>query len=542
MLKNIDDGNDNVGSISQHNPNIPNFKQPVFNTDGPRYPHTDPSIPNGVYPSDIPGKKLVFENGCGYLANDTGYAPSQAYIARTCAGAYAGFDMPMYPYEPPKSLVENVMTTQSTLSEYNTGPLYRTYPSECSGGMSIFRDTKLSNPLKMYEFSNYGLGLEHPDIMMYFMSTPTSHSYEVMYPNNLVLPIRINASIQKELGPYAFKDSKNINTCTGVFIVQHFLLATLPRHLGEIEVSKYINYYFNSGIVMSNARDIVAEICSTYGQRDGSMLQPYVRIVTFIPESEFLESAAVFVRHAGVVVGRNLKERSVHPYSVQGSMIAEKTTNRAKNYIDISVVDNTNPNAAYFMKIGKRVMELDVERNLEKVEGATVSIHRSDEKVSSTNSSLSSMGSELGIYKTKEEARYDADTATIKSQLIEERRIDAQLMHSGNVLEKTKLEQDSLSWKAKIDEERFNNEITKLKQENRNIHANIDLEELKLKVETNKYLHAVVKNLMELKAIDARYELELAKAEYDKAKLTRTSALDAIAFCSKILNLVGTFL
>lgn len=519
---------------------IKNIDEAINAAPSPRYPHIDPSIPDGIAPSNIPGQKIIYQNGVQYTATiNNGYI--QGVCPRDVPGVYVGFDVSQDVNGRNYTIAENVKTTQASQGEYSESIVTRTYPNVASGGITIIEEKDIPDSKSLYEYTNFHSTDEYPDHKRYIIATPTSSEFEVMYPNNIVLPIRINNTVQMALGQKAFKDKEGHPTCRGIFIIDHYLMATLPFHLGMIEVAKYLNYFTNSGIVLSEARHIITDIARKYKDRS-TMRDAYLRIVTFIPESEFIASSAIFVRHTGLVVGRNLKERSVHPFSIQGGMIAEKTVNRARNYIDISIVDNTNPNAAYYMKVGKKVMELHVERNLEKTEGATVSIDRNSDRIVTMESALDKMSSELGIYRTKEEARYDAESIAIRTQMIEERRLEAQLAHSGNVLEKSKIDNDTLSKKAEIERERYYNDITKLRQENANIHANMQLEELKYKTEVNKYLHAVVKNMMDIGTMDIKYQYELAKAQYDISKLTRSTILEATVFCSKMINLVGTLL
>lgn len=402
--------------------------------------------------------------------------------------------------------------------EKRIDPEWHKHPKEDKDNAKVLIHKPMNGPDGIYGSGQYVSEIQNrPDHRQYIFRTFHDNNIQVMYPNNIIMPIRLN---------YGPKDTFLTQFITnygagndGIYILDEFLTSTLRAD--RVALESFLNYYRNSGVVLNDDRTIIKDLIEiiTSGREE------YVRIITFIPQKAFAALGAIYIRHTGLVVGYNLLNCAyIHPHSEEASYVASKVKKDFTNYITIDIINNKSKED-YYISAGKNIIKLESSKNLDKVEGASLNIYRDDACVISERCSLEELENVLGIYKSKEEALYNGDVLKAKEQLIQERKIDAEVLTS-------KMKYDKILHSSELEDKRFGNDMAREAAKKESIRLEMERERLKHETLNLKYT-------LDLKYDIQKHILDINKIKLDTDKLNRDSIFSTVQTISKLLNLVG---
>lgn len=398
------------------------------------------------------------------------------------------------------------------------------HPVEDVANSSVFLRQQTMNPDNIFGRGQYACSVEsYPDHKQYIFHTSGHGNMQVMYPNNMVMPVRHNPDLYDVfLNRFETRDFGKEND--GVYILDYFNIKTLPNNRAGLE--NFLSYYNTSGIVYNGNRNILTEITNAILEgRDA-----YIRVITFIPRESFAVYGAIFVRHAGLVVGYGLHAlKYIHPYSEEAGYMAGKVSKDVTNYIEIDIIDNKSNDDYYTSIGGKCIVKLEPTKNPGKPDGASLNVYRNQDCILSKKCSIEELKDTLGIYKSKEEALYNGDIVKAKEQIIEERKIDTKVLTAN-------LEYDKVLHSADLENKKFGNDILRETYKQESIRMESEKERLKHD------LHAIqnvadLRHHIQKQNLDSAHSLE--KFNMDIEKMRRERDISTIQIGSKLLNLIG---
>lgn len=416
-----------------------------------------------------------------------------------------------------------------SVDERMDGNAWYKYPESEKEDSVVFVSKQIGSPDVM--FGNYSQGEDRerfPDHKQYIFTTSRHGKMQVMYPNNIVLPVRDNPDLASMyFGKFQTKTCGV--TSDGVYIIDYYAIRNLPTD--KAGLYEFLDYYANSGIVLNGAKNTLEDVVNAIhsDRRDA-----YVRIVSFVPKGVFVSSGAVFLRQTGVVIGYGIAGRYIHPYSEEASYMAGKVAKTATNYIEIDIVDNTGNND-YFVSVGNDIVRLDPEKNLSKPNGASLSIYRNDTCVATRQCNLDSINTELGIYKSKEEAVYNGNVIKAKEQLIENRKLDARILES-------ELSFKKVLHSKELENSKFDNDMLRMAAEKENIELDMEKERLKHQLEEFKHINAAIRTAAETRQLLLKSSIDALKHDHEVKKLGYEQNISIAQFMTKIINLGVSFL
>lgn len=418
----------------------------------------------------------------------------------------------------------NVSPQNRPVNERMDGNAWYKYPEDEREDSVMFVSKQIGSPDVM--FGSYPQGDDRekfPDHKQYIFATSRHGKMQVMYPNNMVLPVRDNPDLASMY--FGKFQTKNCGaTSDGIYILDYFAIRNLPTD--KASLYEFLNYYLNSGIVLNGAKNTLNEVVNAINtdRRDA-----YVRIVTFVPRGVFASSGAVFVRQAGVVIGYGIAGKYVHPYSEEASYMANKVAKTATNYVEIDIVDNSGNND-YFVSVGNEIVRLEPQKDLSKPNGASLNIYRDSNCVVSKRCDLSDISSTLGVYRSKDEALYNGDVVKAKEQVIENRKLDARILESELSFKKVLHSKD-------LEDSKFGNDMLRMAAEKENIELDMEKERLKHQLEEFKHINAAIRMSMETRQLLLKESTDAIKREYEMKKLYMEQGISLTQFVTKIINL-----
>ena len=396
---------------------------------------------------------------------------------------------------------------------------------------------------------------EYPDYKQYVFSTIQQGVIEAMRPNNMVMPVRFAPSLQSRFHN-RLDTKKHGSESSGVYIVEYFSTRTLSP--GQSYMRQF-EYYFNDAVVLNNnsyLKNKLHKLGEEFSKRT-TRYSPisYVRIITFIPNNVITSNRAVFVRHAGLVIGRGLREYCLHPFSREASYLTSKDIREAKNYIDIDIIDNSTNNK-YYVKTGNKVIELDSSRDINKTEGVSFKIVQNGDVIQNEYCNLNEAPEKLGVYNSKEDADFNGDYIKARELEIKNKELETKINNAETALQKStnelnkayveidklKLEQDNIMWESEASRIKHKYNLEKINHERRNIELSMDADELRYEVDKAKAVESIVKSLLELRILSSKAKLEAIKHEYEVKQVEKNKDVGLLTFGVKIINLIGGIL
>jgi hypothetical protein len=349
-----------------------------------------------------------------------------------------------------------------------------------------------------------------PDYTQYLFST-MGKGVNAMYPNNMVLPIRLKTTLNG-YGMYAeiAKHLGKNNVSNGIYIVEYFTIRSDATTIGE----SAIDYYLESHNINIDY-NVTEHIIKTLGERKGNRIPPEIqlRLVNFIGEKALHEHTNVFVPGPNIVlINGNINPGLIHPNSVTDKAVTNKLQNmEGNNIIYLEIIDNDNT-IPYFIKIGNDVHKILSHKDPTKINGGYMSIKKNGSYQTDDNRCGISDLSGMGIYRTYDQAITEGDTA----KLAEVRKLELDLS-------KIKLEYDKMSY-----------EREKLRLEMEHYKEKHELEMHKKRVETNLVYG---KGMTDLHITLSKFKIEMATLMF-KNKIDNTKSVLDVG--SKLITFANT--
>jgi hypothetical protein len=273
-----------------------------------------------------------------------------------------------------------------------------------------------------------------PDHEKYFFSTMGS-GVNVMYPNNMVTPIRSKPSLNgyityNELTRFGINRNE---LSQGIYIVEYYNM----YNDGSANVETIIKYYFEENHI-DYSNDIVAAIREQLSNSINRVIDSMIklRIVTYISKQTIDEFHHIYVPSTDVVITRgDIDNRLIHPSSSKYKENIDNNIEINKHSIVIDIIDNEHAKP-YFINLGNETLRLFPTRDYTKEEGVSIKVYKGKDLITDRKSHINTMANDLGIYNTQDAAKTNGDI----TKLIEIRKLD--LEEKKLKLENKKIEND----------------------------------------------------------------------------------------------------
>lgn len=380
-----------------------------------------------------------------------------------------------------------------------------------------------------------------PEMKQYVYSF-TSTSFNVMYPNGVVLPIQQNRNVVTKLTEFAkqhklsdmytyFNTSPN-TPAMGIMIISYYKIFNINAHNLNRNFTAGLNEmlnYYNPGranamfpsaslphkitekiIAQGDDRlleSVKTQVGNLLNRPNGYVNHMYVREIRFIPEAVLTRNPnGVFIPSTGLVIGgMKLLQTTQHMYASGANKASMHTdVTGVSGSVVIDLVDNQSDRARY-MKVGEKFVPVLPRQDIAGREGVSIKYHRSDGIVQDiVDLDINSLEF-CGIYNSEEACRrHDPATiARLKEQELATKQMEITKKYESAKFELEKVKEENENLKAKNELE-----MKKIRVENERQETEL----LRLQTESEKQKNQIAKYEQEMEMM--RLELEMAKQKH----------------------------
>lgn len=319
--------------------------------------------------------------------------------------------------------------------------------------------------------------------------------------NNIVTGVRVRTELANRMMHTSIKQKKNVtlpDMFQGVYVIEKYYI----NREAYSNANDVINYIRNTNNIELDHEQLesVREMFSHASVHTKSYV---IRLVHFVAISELIKNHEVYLSDLDIVLSINKPDDStMHPMSNLGQ--ASRANERVSEYAEpnILAIDITNvdhPGKVYYMKIGSTIHKMISTTNENTPSSYSVVVKHRGNIIENVRGDLEDI-EKVGIYETYDEANYNGNSELVLKYATLETN-----------LETLKRKSEMEEYKLKSEKLKIENELTVLKEKNRQ-----EKEKRKHELKVLKEKHEADMDMLTTKH---KNELELHAQKYKQSVL-----------------------